>query len=100
MTEPQERAHNADSEFRREGTSPNCDPTNVIDQFVVFADKTVDEVTRIGKDALTSENAPKLAAGATIGAVAGVLLPFLTLPIGAIAGAGYVAWRQHNQRTD
>lgn len=97
MAEKKERAHNNGSEFTREGTSPGDEVKGAVDQFVEFADKTVDEVSKMGKEVLTSDNAPKLAAGAAIGGVAGVLLPFLTLPVGALAGAGYVAWRQYNK---
>ena len=89
-----EKAHNEGAEFTRESTSPADIASNALDQFVEFADKAVDEVSRVGKQALTGDNAPKLAAGAALGAVAGILLPFISLPLGAIAGAGYVAYRQ------
>lgn len=89
-----EKAHNDGSEFTRESTSPSDMAKDLLDQFVEFADKTVDEVSRVGQDVLNSEKAPKIAAGAAIGAVAGAVLPFLSLPLGLIAGAGYVAYRQ------
>jgi hypothetical protein len=89
-----EKAHNEGSEFVRESTSASEKAQGILDQVVEFADKTVDEVSRIGQDVLKTEKAPKIAAGAVVGAVAGVVLPFLSLPIGLLAGAGYVAYRQ------
>ena len=91
MTDDTERAHNEGSDFHREGSDTNHKST--IDQIIKFADATVAEVTRVGKTAMTSENAPKLAAGAVVGGVAGAILPFISLPLGAIAGLGYVAYR-------
>ncbi|MEQ1509982.1 MAG: hypothetical protein ABL909_06205 [Sphingopyxis sp.] len=91
-----EKAHNDGSEFTREGSTPGG-TSSPIDQFVEFADKTVEEVTRISKEAFTSDNAPKLAAGAAVGGVASLLLPFISIPLGALAGLGYVAYRQANK---
>lgn len=91
-----EKAHNEGSEFRREGTTPGASPTS-FDQITEFADKTIEEVTRIGKEAFTSDNASKLAAGAAVGGVAAVFLPFITIPLGALAGLGYVAYREANK---
>lgn len=88
-----ERAHNEGSEFTREGSTPGASPSPV-DQFVEFADKAVDEVSRVGQAAFTKDNAPKLAAGAAVGAAAAVFLPFISIPLGALAGLGYVAWRK------
>jgi len=89
-----EKAHNEGAEFTRESTRPSDIASNALDQFVEFADKAVDEVSRVGKQALTSVTMPPSSPGAVLGAVAGVLLPFISLPLGAIAGAGYVAYRQ------
>lgn len=91
-----EKAHNEGSEFTREGSTHGGAPSP-IDQFVEFADKTVEEVTRISKTAFTSDNASKLAAGAAVGGVASLLLPFISLPLGALAGLGYVAYREANK---
>jgi hypothetical protein len=32
--------------------------------------------------------------GAGVGAVAGALLPFVSLPLGLVVGAGYAFWRR------
>ncbi len=91
-----ERAHNDGSEFTCEGRSGGA-AQSAVDQFVEFADKAVDEVSRVGKTAFTNENAPKLAAGAALGAVAAAVVPLVSLPLGALAGLGYVAYRQANK---
>ncbi|MCC7394300.1 MAG: hypothetical protein IT553_05535 [Sphingomonadaceae bacterium] len=84
-----ERAHNAGAEFKRESGNASG--------FVEFADKAVEEVGRIGRTAFTKDNAPKLAAGAALGAVAAIALPIVSVPFGALAGLGYVAWRKSNE---
>lgn len=91
-----ERAHNDGSEFTCEGRTGNT-AQSAIDQFVEYADKAVEEVSRVGKTAFTNENAPKLAAGAALGAVAAAVVPLVSLPLGALAGLGYVAYRQANK---
>jgi hypothetical protein len=42
----------------------------------------------------TGEDTKQLAIGAAIGGVAGAILPFVSLPLGAIAGAGWVAYKR------
>ena len=91
-----EKAHNEGSEFTREGTTSNGG-ASTLDQITEFADKTIEEVTRMSKEAFTSDNAPKLAAGAAVGGVAALFLPVISLPLGALAGLGYVAYREANK---
>lgn len=86
-------AHNKDSDFREEGTTPNGDKS-MFDQIIEGADKAIDEVSRIGKAALAPENRSKVVAGAAVGAVASILVPFVGPIIGAVVGAGYVADRE------
>ncbi len=93
-----ERERNEGPEFTREGASRSGGKTSPIDQFVEMADKAVDEVTRVGKSAFNKNNVPKLAAGAALGAVAGIILPVIAWPLGAIVGVGYVAYREANKR--
>ncbi len=47
------------------------------------------EVSGMAEGGLDHPSTKPVLAGAAIGAVAGVLLPVLTLPIGALVGAGY-----------
>lgn len=86
-------AHNQDSEFREEGTSPSGDKS-VIDKLVETADWAIDETARIGKAALEPENRSKVVAGAAIGAVASIAVPIVGPVLGALMGAGYVANRE------
>ena len=92
----EEKAHNSGSELHREGSSPNED--GFFDRFAEAADKVIDETARLGKAALEKENRPKVAAGAAVGAIAGAVLPFVSLPLGLIAGAGYAAYREASKR--
>ena len=50
-----------------------------------------DDLMAKGKQALATPTGKTVATGAAIGAVAGVLLPFVSLPLGAIVG-GAVAY--------
>jgi hypothetical protein len=94
-----ERAHNPGSEFVQENTGETGGTTqSTIDQIVEMADKAVDQATEMGKAAIEPGNRAKVAAGAGLGALAGLILPIVSLPVAAIAGAGYVAWRQVNKR--
>ncbi len=92
-----ERAHNEGTEFTREGSEPGG-IKGAMDQVVEMADKAVEEVTKLTKTAMDGDNTPKVAAGAALGAVAGMVLPFIAWPVAALAGAGYVAYRQ-SQKT-
>ncbi len=94
-----ERAHNDGTEFTREGTEPGA-AQSTMDQVVEMADKAVEEATRIGKAALETENRGKVAAGAALGAVGAMVLPIVSLPLGALVGAGYVAWRATQKSAD
>ena len=50
-----------------------------------------DDLLARGKQALATPSGKNVATGAAIGAVAGVLLPFVSLPLGALVG-GAVAY--------
>lgn len=92
MTDRKERAHNVGTEFTRTGEEPGAEQS-FFDQAIEFADKAVDEAARIGKAAMEKDNRGRVAAGAAVGAVGAIVLPVVSLPLGALAGAGYVAWR-------
>jgi hypothetical protein len=95
---PRERAHNKDAEFTHEGTEGGAQST--VDQLVDLADKAVTEAVRLGKTAMEPDNTPKVAAGATIGALAGMAIPLVSWPLAAIAGAGYVAYQAAKKAND
>lgn len=92
MADRKERAHNVGTEFTRTGSEPGQEQ-NFFDQAVEFADKAIDEASKIGKAAIDKDNRSRVAAGAAVGAVSAIVLPIVSLPLGALAGAGYVAWR-------
>ena len=48
----------------------------------------------MGKEGFAHPSTKIVAGGAAIGAVAAILLPILTLPIGIIGGAGIALWQR------
>ncbi len=56
--------------------------------------RATDEMKAMGKDGLAHPSTKPVLAGAAIGAVAGLLLPVLSIPIGLIGGAGIALWQR------
>ena len=52
------------------------------------------EISGMAKQGMAHPSTKPVLTGAAVGAVAGLFLPFVTLPIGAIAGAGYMLYRR------
>lgn len=52
------------------------------------------EISGMAKQGLDHPSTKPVLAGAAIGAVAGILLPVISLPIGALAGAGFAFWNR------
>lgn len=52
------------------------------------------EVEGIANEGFTHPSTKPVITGAAIGAVAGFLLPFVSLPLGAVAGAGYMLYKR------
>jgi len=50
------------------------------------------EVSGMAKEGLGHPSTKPVLTGAAIGAVAGLVLPVVTLPIGLVAGAGIALW--------
>ena len=59
-----------------------------------FASGAAEEIRQTAEPVLRSETGKKVAAGAAIGAVAAVAIPFVSIGVGALVGAGYVALRR------
>ena len=59
-----------------------------------FASGTAEEIRQTAEPVLKSETGKKVAAGAAIGAVAAVAIPFVSMGVGAVVGAGIAAWRR------
>ncbi len=51
------------------------------------------EVKAMAREGWSRPSSRKVAGYGAAGAVAGMVLPVVTLPIGLIAGAGYALWR-------
>ncbi|MBU7580700.1 MAG: hypothetical protein KAF27_09535 [Porphyrobacter sp.] len=52
------------------------------------------EVTGMAKEGLNHPSTAPVLTGAAIGAVAGWALPFVSLPVGLIAGAGFMLYQR------
>lgn len=52
------------------------------------------EISGMAKGGLQHPSSKPVLAGAAIGALAGALLPVVTLPLGLIAGAGYAFYNR------
>ncbi len=68
-------------------TDPNEDKPD-------YLGRATDEVKAMGKQGFAHPSTKRVARGAAIGAVAAILLPVLTLPIGIIGGAGIALWQR------
>jgi hypothetical protein len=64
------------------------------DVIAQFARGTFEEAKVLASSTLKSGTGQKLAAGAVLGAAAGLALPVLTIGTGAVLGAGYVAFKR------
>ena len=78
------------------GTAVRADDQSetVGEMLVEFASGTAEEIRKTGRTVLTSETGKKVAAGAAIGAVAAVAIPFVSMGVGALVGAGIVVFRR------
>ncbi len=70
---------------------------SVGEMLVEFATSTADELKQTGRTVLKSDAGKKVAAGAAIGAVAAVAIPFVSIGVGALVGAGVVALRRRSR---
>jgi hypothetical protein len=68
-------------------TDPNPDKPDYIG-------RATDEMKAMGRDGFAHPSTKRVATGAAIGAVAGLLLPVLSIPIGLIGGAGIALWQR------
>ena len=59
-----------------------------------YVGRATDEMKAMGRDGFANPTTKKVLTGAAIGAVAGLLLPVLSIPIGLIGGAGIALWQR------
>jgi hypothetical protein len=80
-----------ENEAHKTGTDAKSVGTKIVE--------TIDAVIDDTGDLLGGSKASKIAGGAAIGVIAGVVLPFSILT-GAVIGGAYAAWRQSTRRDD
>jgi len=56
--------------------------------------RATDEVKAMGKEGLAHPSTKTVLAGAAVGAIAGLLLPVLSIGVGVIGGAGIALWQR------
>jgi hypothetical protein len=53
-----------------------------------------DEIVGMAKEGMHHPSTKPVLTGAAVGAVAGAVLPLLSLPVGALLGAGYMLYKR------
>lgn len=53
-----------------------------------------EEISGMAKQGMAHPSTKPVLTGAAVGAVAGAVLPFVSLPLGLVAGAGYMFYRR------
>ena len=53
-----------------------------------------EEISGMAKQGMAHPSTKPVLTGAAVGAVAGAILPFVSLPLGLVAGAGYMFYRR------
>jgi hypothetical protein len=59
----------------------------------IFRD-AIDEVKAMGKEGAAHPSTKPVLVGAAVGAVAGWALPLISIPVGLIAGAGFMLYKR------
>ena len=68
------------------------DPEKPIDRTILK--DAVNEAKAMGREGMAHPSTKPVLTGAAVGAVVGGLLPVVTLPVGLIAGAGYILYKR------
>ena len=53
-----------------------------------------EEIIGMGKEGMAHPSTKPVLTGAAVGAAAGLILPVLSVPVGLIAGAGYMLYKR------
>ena len=64
------------------------------DQKPDYLGRAIDETKAMGKDGFAHPSTKVVLGGAAIGAVAGLLLPVLSIGVGLVGGAGIALWQR------
>lgn len=59
-----------------------------------WVDDAKEEISGMAKEGLDHPSTKPVLAGAAIGALAGALLPVISLPVGLVAGAGFAFYNR------
>jgi hypothetical protein len=59
-----------------------------------LAARATAEISAMAKEGMNHPSTKPVLIGAGIGAVAGAVLPFVSLPLGLVVGAGYAFWQR------
>jgi hypothetical protein len=59
-----------------------------------YIGRATEEIKEMASEGLSHPSTKPVLAGAAIGAVAGLLLPVLSIPVGLIGGAGIALWQR------
>jgi hypothetical protein len=78
------------------GETGEAGEESVADMLSDFASGTAEEIRRATAPLLKSETGRKVAAGAAIGAAAAIVVPFVSVGLGAVIGAGVAALRRQS----
>lgn len=77
-----------------EGRRSSPDPMPAREAF----SEAASDLMRTGRRLANNDMARKVGAGAAIGAIAGAVVPVLSIGLGALVGGGIVAWQQWKKR--
>ena len=71
---------------------PHRNDNDDIDRYILK--DAVEEAKAMGREGMQHPSTKPVLTGAAVGAVAGAILPIVTLPVGLIAGAGYMLYKR------
>lgn len=73
-------------------TDPRRNDEGDIDRFILK--DAVNEAKEMGREGMQHPSTKPVLTGAAIGALAGAVLPVISLPVGLIAGAGFMLYKR------
>ena len=68
------------------------DPEKPIDKTILK--DAVSEAKAMGREGMAHPSTKPVLTGAAVGAIAGAVLPVVTLPVGLISGAGFMLYKR------
>ena len=71
---------------------PHRNDHDDIDRFILK--DAVEETKAMTREGMAHPSTKPVLTGAAVGAVAGAILPIVTLPVGLVAGAGYMLYKR------